>query len=92
MPVGLRLSSLFTLRGVIVAVLLSASSAFAGASEDCAAAAAYGRQDYAAAIRLCRPLAEQGDAKAQSALGWMYANGHGVPQDDAQAAMVSQGR
>ena len=62
MPVELRLSS--RLSGV-VAVLLSASSAFAGASEDCAAAAAYGQQDYAAALRLCRPLAEQGDPKAQ---------------------------
>ncbi len=37
MPVELRLSSRLTLSGV-VAVLLSASSAFAGASEDCAAA------------------------------------------------------
>ena len=29
--------------------------------------------------------AEQGDAKAQSALGFMYANGYGVQQDDAEA-------
>ena len=85
MPVELRLSSRLTLTGVIVAFLLSASSAFAGASEDCTAAAAYGQQDYVAALRLCRPLAEQGDAKAQSDLGFMYAKGQGVPQDDAEA-------
>ncbi|EFH23820.1 Sel1 repeat protein, partial [Neisseria polysaccharea ATCC 43768] len=29
--------------------------------------------------------AEQGNAQAQLNLGWMYANGQGVRQDDAQA-------
>jgi hypothetical protein len=38
MQVELRLSSRLPLNGVIVAVLLSASGAFAGASENCAAA------------------------------------------------------
>ena len=83
MLVELRLSSRLTL---IVAVLLSASSAFAGASEDCAAVATSDQQDYVAAFRLCRPLAERGDAKAQSALGFMYTNGEGVPQDFREAA------
>lgn len=82
MPVELRLSSL-TLSGVIVAVLLSASSAFAGPSEDCAAGAAFGQQDYEEAFRLCTSLAEQGDAKAQSALGFMYGAGEGVQKDHA---------
>ena len=86
MLVELRLSRRLTLSGVIVAVLLSASSAFAGASEDCAAGAAYGQRDYAAALRLCRSLAEQGDAKAQSALGFMYTNGEGVQKDYAASA------
>ena len=86
MLVELRLSSRLTLSGVIVAVLLYASSAFAGPSEDCAAGAAYGQQDYAVAFRLCRSLAEQGDAKAQSALGFMYANGEGVQKDYAASA------
>ena len=35
--------------------------------------------------RLFRPLADQGDAHAQSNLGAMYANGRGVPQDDTRA-------
>jgi TPR repeat protein len=71
---------------VTVAVLVSASSAFAGASEDCAAAAAfYLQHDYTEALRLCRPLAEKGDAKAQSALAFMYINGEGVPHDKAEA-------
>ena len=52
--------------------------------EDCAAA--YDRQDYAAALQLCRPLAEQGDARAQTSLGGMYYNGQGVQRDYAEAA------
>jgi uncharacterized protein len=84
MPVDPSSSLRSLMIGVIVGVLRSASSAFAGASEDCAAA--YDRQDYAAAIRLCRPLAEQGDAKAQSALGSMYELGHGVPHDFVASA------
>ena len=32
-----------------------------------------------------RQAAEQGDAKAQFSLGFMYANGQGVPKDDAEA-------
>ena len=41
--------------------------------------------DYATALREWMPLAEQGDAAAQYNLGWMYANGLGVPQDDQAA-------
>ncbi len=47
--------------------------------------AAYHRGDYAAALREFRPLAEQGNAKAQYNLGLMYYNGEGVPQDYAEA-------
>jgi hypothetical protein len=42
--------------------------------------------DYATAMRLWRPLAEQGDAVAQYNLGFIYTNGQGVPQDDVAAA------
>jgi TPR repeat protein len=78
----MRIARLST--GVLAAVLLSASSAFAGALEDCASA--YDRQDYAAATQLCRPLAEQGNVRAQLSLGGMYYNGQGVQQDYAEAA------
>ena len=47
--------------------------------------AAYERGDYATALRLWRPLAEEGDALAQYNLGLMYGKGEGVPQDDAEA-------
>ncbi len=47
--------------------------------------AAYKRGDYATALREWRPLAEQGHAKAQNNLGFMYRKGRGVPQDYAKA-------
>ncbi len=49
------------------------------------AIAALQRGDYATAIRELRPLAEQGDAKAQYNIGIMYDRGDGVPQDYAEA-------
>jgi TPR repeat protein len=69
--------------GAVIAVLLS-GNAIAGALEDCRAA--YERQHFAAAIQLCRPPAEDGDARAQLSLGGMYYNGQGVQQDYAEAA------
>jgi len=68
---------------VVISVLFS-GNAIAGALEDCAAA--YDRQDYAEAVRLCRPLTEHGDARAQTSLGGMYYNGQGVKRDYAEAA------
>ena len=43
------------------------------------------RGDYQTAVKLWLPLAEQGDAAAQSYLGMMYDNGQGVKQDDVEA-------
>ena len=48
-------------------------------------AAAYKNGDYVAALREWKPLAFQGDAKAQFFLGNMYYKGIGVPQDDGAA-------
>ena len=42
-------------------------------------------KDYKKALEILKPLAEQGEAKAQVYLGEMYFNGKGVPQDDKQA-------
>ena len=44
--------------------------------------------DYATALQELRPLAEQGDAVAQIALGAMYAKGNGVPLDDYEAVKL----
>lgn len=42
---------------------------------------AYDRGDYAEALRLWLPYAEQGDPWYQRMIGRMYALGQGVPQD-----------
>ncbi|MEM9300808.1 MAG: SPOR domain-containing protein [Pseudomonadota bacterium] len=51
-----------------------------------AAREAVARGDYAAAIEIWSPLAEEGDARAQFALGTLYDKGLGVQQDDVTAA------
>jgi len=64
-------------------VVACATVAVADSYED--AISALEREDNALAARLFRPLAEQGDAKAQYNLGVLYRKGRGVPQDDVQA-------
>jgi len=46
---------------------------------------AFGRGDYAGALAVWQPLAEQGDVSMQLLVGSIYDFGQGVPQDDAQA-------
>ncbi len=59
------------------------SGAYAGPWED--GMVAYNRGDYAPAIRLFRPLAERGNAKAQSLIGVMYRRGQGVARSSVRA-------
>jgi TPR repeat protein len=79
---GIKLAS--TLLSAIIFAIVLAHTAIAGSHED--AMAAYERQDYATAMRLLRPLAEQGSADAQDVVGVMYAEGQGVPRDYVEAA------
>jgi TPR repeat protein len=69
----------------IILVLSFAAPVAAGPLED--ADTAIKRRDYATAVRLIRPLAEQGDATAQYNLGIFYDNGLDVPQDRVSAYM-----
>ena len=48
--------------------------------------AAYEVGDFAKALRLCKPAAEQGNARAEYTLGLMYYFGRGVPQNYLEAA------
>lgn len=65
------------------AIMAQAVPADAGPLED--GKAAYEREDYATALKFWHPLAERGDAEAQTNLGSMYHFGKGVPQDYAEA-------
>ncbi len=49
------------------------------------AGAAYANGDYATVLRLLRPLADAGDAWAQTSLGVLYALGRGVAKDQGEA-------
>lgn len=49
--------------------------------------AAYDARNYREALRLFRPLAEQGDVRAQYYLGRMYEKGQGVREDVGQARL-----
>jgi TPR repeat protein len=71
--------------GVAIMVLASTSGALAGPWED--GMAAYNRGDYAPAVKLFRPLAQSGNAKAQSVMGVMYRKGQGVARSSARAFM-----
>lgn len=68
-----------------IAVLLGSAGVSWGADFDKGLAAAK-RGDFGTALREWKPLAEQGNARARYNLGWMYANGRGVPQDHKAAA------
>jgi uncharacterized protein len=69
--------------GIVLAVNL-VTPASAGSLED--AVTAYRRADYENALRLYRPLAEQGLAVAQFNVGLMYDIGQGVLQNFSEAA------
>jgi TPR repeat protein len=62
---------------------ISGGAIRAGPLED--GSAAYERGDFATALRFFHLLADQGNALAQFNLGFMYSNGRGVTQNDAEA-------
>lgn len=71
-----------TVRAVRSLLLLAAlipATAYADAFDD--GAHAYAKGDYQTAEKLWRPLAQQGNPKAQFNLGFLYAQGSGVAQD-----------
>src|SRR5712672_3191478 len=74
-------------RAIAAIVLASAFAApvAAGTFED--AVDANARGDYAKALRLIRPLANDGDAAAQYNLALMYITGRGVQQDYTAAVI-----
>src|SRR6516164_8387543 len=65
------------------AVAVGLASPADGAAE---AETAFQKADYAKALKLARPLAEDGDPRAEAVLGSAYYRGRGVPQNDSEAA------
>ena len=66
--------------------LVAAYATVSAADSYTDALSAVQRDDYDLAVRLFRPLAEQGHAGAQSFLGVLYAKGQGVLQGHEVAA------
>jgi TPR repeat protein len=75
-------------RYLIAAIAIAAATASlplaAGPLED--GMTAFNEKDYVTALKLWRPLAEQGNAAAQYQVGVMYAEGSGVAASDLIAA------
>jgi len=77
--------------GVALAVILcGASGAEARGDALRAGIAAFNRHAYAQAAIILQPLAERGNPQAQTYLGFVYANGRGVPQNYEIAAQWYQ--
>lgn len=73
-------------RIVVAALLLALALGPAQAASFRAGVAALGRHNDVAAAQIIIPLAERGDARAQTVLGFMFANGRGVPQNYIESA------
>lgn len=71
---------------VCAAIVMLAMAATARADSLASGSAAFGRGDYLTAARVLMPLAERGNPRAQSMVGFMYATGQGVPQNYDAAA------
>lgn len=71
--------------GVVAIILAGSAAAIAGPWED--GMVAYNRGDYVPAVKLFRPLAQAGNAKAQNVMGVMYQKGEGVARSSAKAFM-----
>jgi uncharacterized protein len=75
-----------TIRIAVAALLLWLSLVATQAATFRDGLAALSRHDDAAAARIVVPLAQRGDARAQTLLGYMFANGRGVPQTYVESA------
>jgi hypothetical protein len=72
-----------TLIAALTCLMLFTTPVMAGDLED--GVAAYQAGDFRKAFRIFKPFAKQGDARAQTAVGFMYERGNGVSRDDKKA-------
>jgi uncharacterized protein len=81
-------SSVLLVAATVVMAICAQSSAQSLEERMRTAAGAYERKDFTLAVALWKPLAEQGNAEAQTLLGAMYWQGEGVPRNHAEAARL----
>ncbi|HSR07867.1 MAG TPA: hypothetical protein VLM42_12005 [Bryobacteraceae bacterium] len=77
---------------VVLVVLGAAALAQTPEATYLEARTALQKKDFEGAVKILRPLAEGGLARAQSTLGGMYASGLGVPQSYTEAVAWFQNR
>jgi hypothetical protein len=70
---------------LLFSVTLAVPPAFAGPLED--GLDAYKKGDFDTAVRLLKPLADEGNPQAEEKLGRMYQRGKGVPKDFERAVV-----
>ena len=76
-----------TLTALVLGVALLLASGGSGYAQDFQKGLEAARKgDFATALREWRPLAEQGDAKAQHYLAWLFQEGRGVTKKYKEAA------
>ena len=80
-----RLHRALLVLAVAVLVLSPAAPSYAQSLQQ--GVAAFNRRDYRQASQVFIPLAERGDAAAQTYLGYMFETGRGVPRNYTEAAM-----
>jgi len=73
------------IRTTIIALVLAFNAGSILAQDYQKGLSAYHAGDFVATLQEWRPLAEQGNASAQSYLGDMYYEGEGLPQDFTEA-------
>jgi len=78
----MRMRTFLTVVVAAAALGVAPLTACAGAFQE--GLAAYEAGDYAKALELLRPLADQGGARGQSKRGVMYLTGWGMTRDDAE--------
>ena len=73
------------MRSLCFFALFVSASAILAAADFATGLTAYQKGDYVTAAKEWRPLAEEGEASVQYNLALLYVDGHGVPQDYAEA-------
>ena len=82
MPASLRVKAMIPAIPVVLAVLMAAPAR----ADLVDGLSAYDQGDYVTALAEWMPLAENGDAQAQSLLGLLYRGAPGIPSDAAESA------